>query len=189
MNTVMAATLNRVGVGGRLLVWPALLIVFSVLAIASPLVTSLWAVMIIGWLLIFSSVAQVIHAFYSKGVGYLLWKLFVAVLYFCVGIYFLTDPFPSIMTLTLVFGVFFVVEGWLGLITYFGDRRSDASAWILLEGCVTLILGLLILGHWPSSALWAFGTLIGISMFVTGISRLMISLAARSLREATHSAA
>jgi uncharacterized membrane protein HdeD (DUF308 family) len=32
---------------------------------------------------------------------------------------------------------------------------------------------------WPSSTEWAIGTLVGISIFFSGVSRLMISLAAR----------
>jgi uncharacterized membrane protein HdeD (DUF308 family) len=34
---------------------------------------------------------------------------------------------------------------------------------------------------WPASTVWAIGTLVGISMLFSGISRLMLSLAARRL--------
>jgi uncharacterized membrane protein HdeD (DUF308 family) len=34
---------------------------------------------------------------------------------------------------------------------------------------------------WPMSAAWAIGTLIGISMLFSGMSRLMLSLAIRRL--------
>jgi uncharacterized membrane protein HdeD (DUF308 family) len=37
----------------------------------------------------------------------------------------------------------------------------------------------MIASTWPSSAAWVVGTLIGISMFFGGISRLMLSLAVR----------
>ena len=46
-------------------------------------------------------------------------------------------------------------------------------------GIITLILGLLVWRQWPSSSLWVIGTLVGISMIMTGTTRLMISLAAR----------
>jgi uncharacterized membrane protein HdeD (DUF308 family) len=34
---------------------------------------------------------------------------------------------------------------------------------------------------WPSSAAWVIGTLVGISMFFSGITRLMLSLAVRQI--------
>jgi uncharacterized membrane protein HdeD (DUF308 family) len=49
---------------------------------------------------------------------------------------------------------------------------------------VTLILGIMIWQHWPASSVWAVGTLVGMSMVMTGVSRLMISVAIRRLSEA-----
>jgi len=51
--------------------------------------------------------------------------------------------------------------------------------WILVDGIVTLILGILVWRQWPSSSLWLIGTLVGISMIMTGMTRLMIGMAAR----------
>jgi uncharacterized membrane protein HdeD (DUF308 family) len=46
---------------------------------------------------------------------------------------------------------------------------------------VTLLLGCLILIHWPTSSVWVIGTLVGINLLMTGISRLMFGLAVRKL--------
>jgi uncharacterized membrane protein HdeD (DUF308 family) len=53
------------------------------------------------------------------------------------------------------------------------------SGWLLFDGVVTLILALLIWRTWPSDTEWVIGTLVGISMLFSGISRLRLSLAAR----------
>jgi len=45
-------------------------------------------------------------------------------------------------------------------------------------------LGGLIWFHWPSSSVWAIGTLVGVNLLMTGISRLMFGLAARKLTSA-----
>jgi uncharacterized membrane protein HdeD (DUF308 family) len=42
-------------------------------------------------------------------------------------------------------------------------------------------LGMLIWSHWPSSSVWAIGTLVGVNLLMTGISRLMLGFAARRL--------
>jgi hypothetical protein len=50
------------------IVWSLLLIIFGLLAIGLPLATSFGVVLIIGWLLILSSVVEVLHAFRSQGI-------------------------------------------------------------------------------------------------------------------------
>jgi uncharacterized membrane protein HdeD (DUF308 family) len=159
-----------------------LAIVAGLFALALPWEAAFGAVLVIGWLLIFSSAFQLLHAFQSKGIGSILWKLLIGLLYLAVGIYFVTHPVLGMATLTFAMAIFFFAEGVADLVTYFQVRRAPGSGWILLDGIVTLILGLLIWRHWPSSALWAIGTLLGISMLLTGISRLMITLAVRRLR-------
>ena len=167
---------------GWSIVWAVLAIVAGLFALALPWEAAFGAVLVIGWLLIFSSAFQLLHAFQSKGIGNILWKLLIALFYLGVGIYFLTHPLLGMATLTLAMAIFFFAEGAADLVTYFKVRRSPGSGWILLDGIVTLILGLLIWRHWPSSALWVIGTLLGISMLMTGMARLMITLAVRRLR-------
>ena len=103
----------------------------------------------------------------------------VAILYLIVGIYFLLNPLLGVASFTLVLAVFFVVEGVFDLVAYFQNRSAQGSVWVLVDGIVTLILGALVWRQWPSSSLWVIGTLVGISMIMTGTTRLMISLAAR----------
>jgi uncharacterized membrane protein HdeD (DUF308 family) len=70
------------------------------------------------------------------------------------------------------------------LVAYFQNRSAEGSVWILLDGIVTLILGVLVWRQWPSNSLWVIGTLVGVSMIMTGVTRLMISLAARRIEHA-----
>jgi len=177
----IAEAISRRASGWSIL-WAVLTIVAGLLALALPWEASLGAVLVIGWLLIFSSAFQFFHAFQSKGIGHILWKLLIALLYLGVGIYFIAHPVLGIATLTLGLAIFFLAEGIMDLVAYFSVRKSPGSGWVLLDGIVTLILGLLIWRHWPSSAWWAIGTLLGISMLMTGMTRLMITLAARRLR-------
>ena len=81
--------------------------------------------------------------------------------------------------------IFFVAEGLVDLVAYFQNRSMTGSGWILFDGIVTLILGLMVWRQWPSSSLWVIGTLVGISMILTGTTRLMLSVAARGLQHST----
>ncbi len=50
---------------------------------------------------------------------------------------------------------------------------------MLLDGLITLALAVMIGVHWPSSSLWAIGTLVGVSLIFSGTTRIMMSLAVR----------
>jgi uncharacterized membrane protein HdeD (DUF308 family) len=179
MSTAAAAVTRRTH--GWSVVWGVLLILFGLLAVALPLASSFGVVLVVGWMLVFSSAVQMLHAFQSNGVGHIVWKILVAVLYVGVGIYFLKNPMLGIAALTLAIGFFFLAEGVMDLAAYFKERKVRGSGWILLDGIVTLILGVMIWQHWPASSIWATGTLVGVSMVMTGVTRLMISVANRNL--------
>ena len=158
-----------------------LLIIFGFLAIALPAATSIGVALLIGWLVLFGGLVQLIHAFQSKGIGHTVWKLLVAAFYLVAGAYLIAHPALGLAGLTLTLAIFFVAEGVVDLIAYFSTRKSGASVWMLLDGIVTLILGLMIWNRWPATSLWVIGTLVGISILMTGIARLMMALAARKL--------
>ncbi len=173
-------SIASLGSGGSI-VWAILLIVFGILAIALPLATSIGVVLILAWLLVFSGGFQFIHAFRSHGAGSIAWKLLVAVVYLAAGLYFVMHPLLGVASFTLVLACFFVAEGVIDLVVYFANRSARGAGWILFDGIVTLILGVMVWSHWPNSSAWVIGTLVGISMIMTGYTRLMLSVVARRI--------
>ena len=131
--------------------------------------------------MIFGAVAHFVTAFKGGGT-----KQVIGLVYLIGGSYLLTHVFMAIGTLTLLLDGIILAEGVIEIVAYF-SRLEGALGWLLFNGIVTLLLGCLILFHWPSSSVWAIGTLVGINLLMTGISRLMFGLAARKL--ATHLAA
>lgn len=178
MDTVEGA-LKRVS--GISLVLSVLLIIFGILAIALPLASSIGIAIVIGWLAIFAGIAQIVHAFQSAGIGHIVWKLVVAVFYIAAGGYLISHPALGVAGLTLVLGTFLFAEGVADVIAYFSARKNGASPWMLLDGIVTLVLGFMIWNRWPLGSLWVIGTLVGISMVMTGATRLMMALTVRKL--------
>lgn len=160
-----------------------LLIACGLLAILLPIEMSFGVVIVLAWLLMISGAIQFIHAFRSTGVGHGLWKVLVALVYFAAGLYCRLNLKSGIAALTLALIVFFVAQGLIDIFAYFRIGKSDASGWLLMDGVITLILGLLIWRHWPSGSLWAVGLLVGINMTTTGTTRLMLTFAARRARK------
>ena len=175
------------GVSGRWLTITAIaFIVLGIVAMAMPWVAGLAVAFLVGWLLVFGGIVHVVEAFGSGGTGRTIWQALLGALYFIGGIYFLTHPLIGLGSLTLLLAAVLVAEAVLEFVAYVRGRNEGASVWLLANCIITLLLGVLIWVNWPSSAAWAIGTLVGVNMLMTGISRLMLGAVVRSLaRRAT----
>jgi uncharacterized membrane protein HdeD (DUF308 family) len=158
-----------------------LFIVLGILGIIEPGVAGLGVALLVGWLLIVGGVGHIIAAFRGRGAKQVIFQVLIAILYLIGGFYFLTHMLMATVTLTLLLAGVFLAEGVLEVISYSRMKGEGASGWLLLNGIITLLLGGLIWFRWPSSSVWAIGTLVGINLLVTGISRLMFGLATRKL--------
>ncbi len=137
--------------------------------------------LLVGWVLIIGGIAHLVSAFSGGGAGRIFWQVLIAAVYLLGGFYFLTHTVMGVGTLTLLLAGIILAEGVFEVIAYFKARGSGGSVWLLINGLITLLLGGLIWVHWPSSSTWAIGTLLGINLLMTGITRLMFGLAARKL--------
>ena len=171
-------------VSGFSIVLSILLIVCGFLAILLPIEMSFGVVIVIAWLLMISGVVQFINAIRGKTAGSRVWAAVIAVIYFIMGLFLRLDLGIGVAALTLALIGFFLAQGVIDIVVYFRTRNAGASGWLLFEGIVTLILGLMIWRHWPSGSLWVIGTLVGINMIMTGTTRLMLALAARRVTKA-----
>ena len=81
----------------------------------------------------------------------------------------------------LAFYLFF--EGIFEAVIYAQLRRLPGSGWFLFDAIVTIVLGIMIFMSWPVSSVWAVGTLIGISILFSGISRLSYALMGRRVAQ------
>jgi uncharacterized membrane protein HdeD (DUF308 family) len=159
--------------------WGVLLICLGVLAVGSPMVAAVAINVIVAWLIVMAGVVHVIVAFHTKEAGSVIWRLLVGLAYICFGGYLIARPAIGVASLTLLLASLFLVEGIFDIVLYFKVRSTLRATWILLDGIVTLLLGLLIYVHWPSSSAWAIGTLVGVSLIFSGVTRVMMSLAVR----------
>lgn len=163
------------------IVWGVLLIICGVLAIGSPLAAAVAVNVLIAWLLLFAGAVHIVLAFHAHSAGSLIWRLLVGVAYMAVGVYFILHPQIGVASLTLFLACLFLVEGVLNILLYFQMRSIGGSGWILVDGIITLLLGGMIYFQWPASSGWAIGTLVGVSMIMSGVSRVMVSLTVRKI--------
>ena len=170
---------------GWSMLWGILMFICGILAISLPLASSIGIVIVLAWLILLAGIAHLIFAFQSHTVGGVLWQVLLTIVYGIAGVYLLMNPLLGVISLTLVLAVFFLFEGILEIVLYFRIRQVRNAGWVLFDGIVTLILGILIWTHWPSSAVWVIGTLVGISLIFSGISRFMLAMAVRNISPAS----
>lgn len=177
MSTSPATTVFKRATGWGI-AFSILLIVLGVLAIALPLLAAIAITSVVAWLMIFGGITHLSVAFSSRGASFF-WELLVSLAYIFAGGYMAFHPLIGAVTLTLLLTWFFLIEGVLEIAAFFQMRRHGGSGWMLVDGIITLALAGLIWAHWPSSSLWAIGTIVGISMVVSGWKWLMIALISR----------
>lgn len=161
------------------ILWGVLLIVFGMLAVGSPYLAAVAVNVVVAWLIVLAGAVHVMLAFRAHGAGSVIWKLLVGIAYLCFGGYLIVHPVLGVTSLTLALALLFLIEGILNVVLYVKMRPIQGSIWVLIDGIVTLLLGMMIYMQWPSSSAWAIGTLVGISMIISGVARVMMSLAVR----------
>jgi uncharacterized membrane protein HdeD (DUF308 family) len=165
------------------IVWGVLLIVLGMAAVGSPFLAAVAVNVAIAWLIVLAGAIHVILAFRAHGAGSMIWRLLVGVAYVCFGVYLILHPVLAVASLTLLLASLFLIEGVLNIILFAKMR----SMWLLIDGIITILLGLMIYMQWPSSSGWAIGTLVGISMIFSGVARVVMSLAARKAAQTASS--
>ena len=158
-----------------------LLLLAGLLAIVVPFFAGIAASVFFGWLVLFAGVAHLVYAWSERGAGAIIWQILIGLVYVIAGLYMLVLPVAGVVALTLVLAFYIAAEGVFELVIFSLLRRLRGAVWFLVDGLVSLLLASLILFHWPSSSLWAVGTLVGISLLFSGIARLTLPMGLRSL--------
>ena len=161
------------------------LIVAGLFAVLAPLLAGVALTGILGWLLILVGAGHLWLAWHVRGAGAHLWEAVIGIAYVLAGIFLLIHPVAGLVGITAFIGAYLLIRGIFELIAGLSMRGAGGSAWLLVNGAISLILAFLIWRHLPYSAEWFIGTLIGLALLFTGISRLAIALAARRLLTAS----
>ncbi|BBA33960.1 uncharacterized protein sS8_2006 [Methylocaldum marinum] len=156
------------------------LIILGLITAGYALVATFVSVLYIGVLLLVGGIVQLGHAFGTRTWSGFFLHLLGAILYLAAGWVMVTNVEASAVSLTLLLAVFLIAGGVFRIVGAL-LMRFPSWNWALLNGAVTLLLGILIAEQWPTSGLWVIGAFVGIDMLFTGLSFIMLSLAARGI--------
>src|SRR5271166_7046549 len=165
---------------GWFLAFGIALVALGVAAVARAVTATVVSMLFFGWLLLFAAgieVAQVVMV--GKWAG-MFQHLMGAVLFGVVGFLIVWRPLLTAEILTLLMGAFFLVTGLFQIVAPAMISLPDWG-WHVLNGVITLILGILVLAQWPVSGLWVIGLFVGIELIFYGIAWIALALHLRAI--------
>lgn len=156
------------------------MVVIGAIAMIIMPAATIGTVLVLGWLLVFSGVAESVYAFRVRNWGGLFLHLIGGVLGVLIGLLVVTHPVAGALAWTLLFASFFTVIGLFRLVAALRLKFPNWG-WAVFDGLITMALGVLLWAEWPSSGLWFLGLAVGISLVLRGWSYVMFALAIRNL--------
>jgi len=169
----------------HLLIGGVFMILFGVIAIATPALAGTAVVLVIGGLLFIAGIVEMVQAFRADTWGSMLLTFGLGLLTLICGIGVLAHPLLGLKFLTLLLAIYFIVEGIWKIIGSFGLRSVSGWPLMTLSGIVSLLLGIIIYRQWPVSGLWAVGLLVGIDFLMTGASMIALAITVRRFNRMT----
>jgi uncharacterized membrane protein HdeD (DUF308 family) len=163
---------------GRFIALGIALVVLGVLAMLAPYATGLVTAVVLGWLIALAGVAEAIHAMLDREWGGSVWAIIGALFYVAAGALFVAFPQRGKVFLTIVLTGLLAVDGAHKLIRAAQHRAVPYWGWLLFDGILSLCFAFLVWRHWPSTASWALGLMVGLAMVFNGSSMLVLALGA-----------
>ena len=158
--------------------------VLGAIAIIVPPLASVTITYLVGILLLIGAVAFVAEAISRGSTGHRIWSALLAVLYVFAGVWLIINPVSGTITLTWILAIFFLLIGVLRLIAGIASRGKVPNAgWTIVNGVLSIVIAVLVIGDLPSSAAWAIGLLVGIQLLFDGFALIATAMAGKKLAE------
>jgi uncharacterized membrane protein HdeD (DUF308 family) len=158
-------------------------VIAGLFAISFTFAATMASVLLLGILLLVAGVTEVLNGVLVRTGKSFALHLLAAALYLIVGVFVLEDPVQAAAVLTLLLAAAFFVGGLLRIV-FSVAVRFPSWGWVLLNGVVDLVLGLMIFNRWPGSSLWVLGLFVGIDLLFHGWSWIILALNVRSYQAA-----
>ncbi|MDX2438350.1 MAG: HdeD family acid-resistance protein, partial [Acidobacteriota bacterium] len=173
---------------GLLIFLGVLTVIFGIIAIASPYLVGVTVSMFVGILLLGSGVAQIVHAVKSRQWGTGIWGTVIGLLGVAAGLLMIFRPVVGLLSMTLLLAFYFLIDGISEIIAAFKIKPDQGWGWVLFNGVIAVLLGLMIWRQWPISGAWAIGVLVGIHIVFSGWTMVVLGTGARRIAGALEDA-
>ncbi|MBX7548218.1 DUF308 domain-containing protein [Streptomyces sp. NPDC004232] len=153
---------------GLLAALGVILVLAGLVGLLYTAVATLTSMLLFGWLLLTGGIVGLAHAVQARGTSYFWLGVIVAALNIAAGVVVIRLPHATAAALTMFAALLFLTAGIFrlagGLVV-----RGPQLGWTLLLGAFDLLLGILVLGSWPSSSQYVIGTFFSLSLLFDGL--------------------
>jgi len=121
-----------------------------------------------GVLLIVGGCVQLVHTFTINAWKGRIYLIISSCIYLLAGITIVVNPVRSELFITLMLAGMFVAIGVVRICMAFQKHSFKNKFWIIINGMISIILGIIIIANWPFSGLLVIGLLISIELILNG---------------------
>ncbi len=156
------------------LLFGAALVVLGVAAVARSMTATFVSMQFFGWLLLIAAAVELSAAVMVGHWAGFFQHVLAAILYGALGAILVVRPIVSAEVLTFVMALFFLVGGLFHIVGA-AVLGYGGWGWHIVDGAITVALGLMILAQWPASGLWVIGLFIGIDLLFYGAAWIALA--------------
>ncbi|RBP00957.1 uncharacterized membrane protein HdeD (DUF308 family) [Roseiarcus fermentans] len=157
-----------------------LLVVLGFAALAFSLAAAIALVTLNGVLFLIGGAAEIaIGAHARSGGSFFLWVL-GGTLYLAAGLICIVNPALASVALTLLLGAGLIAAGFVRLLLAFRLPPVPPRLLVFVAASVTILLGLVIVAHWPMDSVYVLGTLLGVDLLFHGAGWVSFGLGLHS---------
>ncbi|HEY4809224.1 MAG TPA: DUF308 domain-containing protein [Roseiarcus sp.] len=146
-----------------------LLVVLGVAALFFSLIATIATVTLNGFLFLIAGGAEIGIGMHSREWGrFFLWVV-GGLVYIAAGVLCIVNPVLASVALTLLLGAGLIAAGVVRAFLATQLPPDHPRALIFLAAGITILLGLIIVSHWPLDSVYVLGTLLGVDLLFHGV--------------------
>ena len=146
-----------------------LLVVLGVAALFFSLIATIATVTLNGFLFLIAGGAEIGIGMHSREWGrFFLWVI-GGLVYIAAGVLCIVNPVLASVALTLLLGAGLIAAGVVRAFLATQLPPDHPRALIFLAAGITILLGLIIVSHWPLDSVYVLGTLLGVDLLFHGV--------------------
>jgi uncharacterized membrane protein HdeD (DUF308 family) len=146
-----------------------LLVILGFAALAFSLVATIVTVTLNGILFLIAGAAEIGIGMHAREWGrFFLWVI-GGLVYIAAGLLCIVNPILASAVLTLFLGAGLIAAGVVRAYLAIQLPADHPRALVFLAAAVTILLGLIIVIHWPMDSVYVLGTLLGVDLLFHGV--------------------
>lgn len=158
-------------------------VLLGAVCVIGNVAATLTTVLLVGWMLLFSGIFALVHAFRTRTWQGFLLSLLSALFRGFTGYLLIRYPLAGAASLTLILASFFIVGGLFRAIGA-GMLKFPRWGWSVFSGIVSLALGIMLLAQMPVSSVWFIGFALGVDLIFDGTSLIGLATSLHHLPQA-----